>query len=49
MAKDDDSAERLVCAACLGERGNWEDVNGTDDNKGRHWLECRACGGKGYQ
>ncbi|MGW4412632.1 hypothetical protein ACWEJ6_52190 [Nonomuraea sp. NPDC004702] len=48
MGKDDDE-ERTICGACLGEGGNWEDVNGTEDNKGRKWVKCRACNKSGSE
>ncbi|MDF5759195.1 hypothetical protein [Spongiactinospora sp. TRM90649] len=49
MADDDSKPEQKLCVACLGEGGNWEDHNGTEDNKGRRWVTCRACGGSGGQ
>ncbi len=46
---DDDKPKQRRCGACFGEGGNWEDTNGTEDNKGRVWVQCRACGGSGWQ
>ncbi|WP_157548672.1 hypothetical protein [Nonomuraea candida] len=44
MPKDDEAPP--VCGACLGEGGQWMELNGTKD-KERTWLPCRPCDGTG--